>query len=531
MDDAGAVAKLPAAAAAGFSPDGKTLALAGEGFVALYSVGDWKPRPQSADPPSPVFRVHVTDDGKRVLGFTQQGWVSWSTGGGPGVHLSEAKVEGIRVQMTMGRTDVSTDGRVAVELLQKPGNDGGVGTFALRVTDTVSGAALSIPLGGKLQSRLYLSPDDRYVSITVSGPETRVWDARTGETLFRRKGPAKERVMGVLPAADGRSLRRSVVGTWAGGGGDGPECSNVVVTHHSTGHTWKMDPLPWSFFDGVQFSRDGTRILSRGRYDANLRKTCVSVWDAQTGRRLVAWTGDYGLAAPAISPDKRSLLVGDEAGRLTLVEIATSGERARFQHGGRVLSATFFADGARAVSSSPDAPVYVWDLIGHPGKWDPAKADAVWADLASADAKTGFSAIRKLRANPSEAVAFLSERFKPAPAPTAAQVTQWLKDLDARQFAVRERAQRELTAAVDAVRPNLEAARRKATGEAGRRLDQILKVADGWTPDHLRQLRSCEVLEGIGTPDAVQVLSAWADSHKGVRLAIEAKESLSRIRH
>ncbi len=530
-DNAAAVAKLPAATTAGFSPDGKTLALAGDGFVALFSVGDWKALPRSANPPSPLYRVRVTDDGKRVLGHIQQGWLSWPAGGGPGVRLSGDGIEGIRVQLPLSRADVSADGKVAIELLQKPGKDGKIGTFALRVTDTTRGEGHSIPLNGKPQSQLYLSPNGRHVSISVSGPATRVWDAHTGEILFLRKGPAKERVLGVLPAADGRSLGRSVVGTWAGGSGDGPECSAVVVTDHSTGRAWKMDPLPWSFFDGIQFSRDGTRIVSRGRYDANLRKTCVSLWDARTGRRLAAWIGDYGLADPALSPDNRSLLVGDEAGRLTVVEIATGGERTHFQHQGRVLSAAFFPDGAKAVSSCPDGPVYVWDLIGKPGKWDPAKADAVWADLASADAKTGFSAIRKLRASPSEAVAFLKERVKTAPAPTNAQVAQWLRDLDAKQFAVRERAQRELTAAVDAVGPKLEAARKKATGEAGRRLDQILKDADGWTPDHLRQLRSCEVLEGIGTPDAVQVLSAWADSQKGVRLAIEAKESLSRLRH
>src|SRR5262249_21312150 len=47
-DDKGPVTRLPVATSGGFSPDGKTLALAGEGFVALWSVGDWKARPQSA---------------------------------------------------------------------------------------------------------------------------------------------------------------------------------------------------------------------------------------------------------------------------------------------------------------------------------------------------------------------------------------------------------------------------------------------------------------------------------------------------
>ena len=95
-DDKGPVAQLPAAESAGFSPDGKTLALAGEGFVALWSVGDWKALPQSADPPASVHRVRVTDNGRWVLGRTQQGWVKWPAGGGPAARIPDDGIEGIR---------------------------------------------------------------------------------------------------------------------------------------------------------------------------------------------------------------------------------------------------------------------------------------------------------------------------------------------------------------------------------------------------------------------------------------------------
>ena len=123
----------------------------------------------------------------------------------------------------------------------------------------------------------------------------------------------------------------------------------------------------------------------------------------------------------------------------------------------------------------------------------------------------------------------LKERVQPPTAPADEKVVQWLRDLDAPRFAAREQAQRELTATADLVRPKLEAARNGATAEVGRRLDAILKAAGGWTPDQLRQLRACEVLEGVRAPAAVRVLKAWAAGPPGARLTAEAGESVNRL--
>jgi hypothetical protein len=180
------------------------------------------------------------------------------------------------------------------------------------------------------------------------------------------------------------------------------------------------------------------------------------------------------------------------------------------------------------VASSPEAPVYVWDLLGAPGRWDPAKGDAVWADLATADAKTAYAAVRKLRANPGPAVAFLKGRVKLPAAPSAEAVTGWLKDLDSPVFAQRQKAQQALTAAAELIRPRLEAARKGAPVETLRRLDQLLNSTQDFTPERLRQMRACEVLEGIGTPAALGVLRTWAAGPEGALLTAEAKRSLAR---
>jgi hypothetical protein len=291
-----------------------------------------------------------------------------------------------------------------------------------------------------------------------------------------------------------------------------------------------MDPAPLGVSEG-RFSPDGTRLVVRGGFAGPLAGGAVSAWATASGRRLCAVPSVSGYPHTfALSADGRALLVGSNDGTVRCVEVATGGERAAFRHDGIVRSVAFHPDGTKAVSSSPEAPVYVWDLLGTTARWDPAQADAVWADLGSPDAKTGFGAVRKLRANPAEAVAVLKDRVKLPLVPADDVLAGWLKGLDAPAFADREKAQRDLAAMADLVRPKLEAARKTASAEAARRLDQVLKAGEGLTPDQLRQVRACEVLEGAGTPDAVRVLKGWAAGPPGARLTVEAAESLSRVR-
>ena len=532
-DDKGPVARLPAATGAAFSPDGKTLALSDDGFLTLWSVADWKRLPQSADPPSPVYRVRVTADGKHVLGYTRGGWVRWPATGGPATRLSDDS----QVHHE-GLADVSADGRVALDVLHEPGRNPrsgrDPGKHALRITDLATGKDRRIPLAGSPYSPIQISPDGRHALANV-GSEIVVWDVGTGEILHRNKKPGGSTVFGATATADGKRLARSAVGVFADRGRglvlEGPMYASVTVTDHSTGREWKMNPVPWSVYSGgATFSRDGSRVVVHGRWDGDWNKDTVTVWDARTGRRLMNWERGLGyIRSTTLATDNRSLLIGDHNGRLALVEAATGGERVRLQHAGYVMASAFHPDGLKAVSSSPDAPVYVWDLLGDPGKWDAGKTDAIWADLISPDAKVAFAAIRTLRANPVEAITFLRDRIKlPAP-PTEEAVAALLKRLDGARFADREQAQKELSDVAELVRPRLESARKTASEEAGRRLDRVLQHTEGLTPERLRHVRACEVLEGIATPEARELLRTWAAGPTGAVLTTEAAESRQRL--
>jgi RNA polymerase sigma factor (sigma-70 family) len=531
----GPIARLPGAWSGGFSPDGKTIALDNDGIVTLVGTGDWKTLPQSADPPSGVYPVRFALDGKRVVGHTSAGWLSWPAAGGP-----PDRPTADNARHWSRQSDVSADGRVAIETVSVPGETPGQWTVAFQVTNLQTGATHRILREGSFLVRPQLSSDGRFMTADVNYPEFAVWDLTTGKVVHRRAGSPKESVLAALPAADGTGFAVSAVAVRGDDPGliPGRPYASLTVTDHRTGRAVKLDPPPSAA--AAEFSPDGSRlVLQTGAGDRGiLGPGDVSVWDSRTGRRLMTWPRPAGIPglrdavadSVALSADNRALLVGDAAGLLSLVEVATGKERASFGHTGGVVSVAFHPDGTKAVSSGREDPVYVWNLLGDPGRWDSNKADAVWADLASSDAKSAFAAVRKLRANPAEAITFLKDRVKVPAVPADDTVAAWLKALDAPAFADREKAQRELTAVAGLIRPKLEAARKSASAEAGRRLDQVLKALDERvTPDGFREIRACEVLEGIRSPEAVRVLKAWAGGPGGYRLTIEATESLERL--
>jgi hypothetical protein len=154
--------------------------------------------------------------------------------------------------------------------------------------------------------------------------------------------------------------------------------------------------------------------------------------------------------------------------------------------------------------------------------------------VAPADAARAFQAIRRLSAAPREPVAFLRDQLKPVAVPDQKRIARLISDLDAEDFAVRERATRELEtlgeAAADACRKALEGT---PSAESRRRLERLLaqqvRNQGKPTPEHLRLLRGLEILERAGTPEARQHLETLAQGARGARLTREAKAALERL--
>src|SRR5262249_4556723 len=261
----------------------------------------------------------------------------------------------------------------------------------------------------------------------------------------------------------------------------------------------KMQPVRGSAFNAV-FTPDGRYLVSAGGEPGrpNSRGE-IHVWEVATGKLVRVWEGHKErVTCVAVSPDGRSLLTGGLDRGLRLWDLATGQLRHEFTaHQAYVHSVDFAPDGRRFVACSSDAPAYVWDLYGHlTTKPAPLAGDEpakVWADLAADDPAAGFRAVCRLAAGGETAVAHLKEMLRPVPAADEANVAEWIADLGAARFAVRQQAAAELGKVADQIRPQLRKTLETETAaEVREQVKKLLEAADADGPDARRARRACE---------------------------------------
>jgi hypothetical protein len=248
----------------------------------------------------------------------------------------------------------------------------------------------------------------------------------------------------------------------------------------------------------------------------------------------------YYTAAIALSPDGRTLYLSYDTPGIVAFEVATGKVRRTLSgHTGCVRSLAMAPDGRRLLSVSDDAFGLLWDTTpagaAKPRK-EPltaADADGLWTKLAGDDAGSAFAAMADLAAAPDRAVTLLRRELKSAPAaPTDAELDRLFADLDNDDFATREKASRRLAEfaelAVPGVRKRLA---RTESAEVRKRAQEFLDRFDRPvpSPDRLRQLRAVELLEGIATPAARDVLSELAKGAAEAPLTLEAAGALARL--
>jgi hypothetical protein len=138
-----------------------------------------------------------------------------------------------------------------------------------------------------------------------------------------------------------------------------------------------------------------------------------------------------------------------------------------------------------------------------------------------------------LAAAPDQAVSLLRERLKPAQAADPQRLRPLLADLDSEQFAVREKARRELAGLGDLAEPALrQALADKPTLETRRQIQALLDNlrAPVTRPKLLQSLRAVAVLEDIATGEARRLLEELSKGAPASRLTREARASLERSR-
>jgi hypothetical protein len=208
-----------------------------------------------------------------------------------------------------------------------------------------------------------------------------------------------------------------------------------------------------------------------------------------------------------------------------LFEVATGERLGKWEGHKDYVSSIRFAGPGRVLTASGDLTALLWDIRP---KVQPA--DATWAALSGTDARAAWRAVWALAADP-KAPDLLRAWVPTFGRPPAEKVKQWLADLGADRYALREAASKALKELGRLAEPDLRAAREQAKAEEVRtRLDALLaSIPTERSPAELVHARAVAAMEAAGTPAARKLLAEWANGPPGARLTVDARAALGRL--
>ncbi|MCI0685047.1 MAG: hypothetical protein L0Y71_23360 [Gemmataceae bacterium] len=300
----------------------------------------------------------------------------------------------------------------------------------------------------------------------------------------------------------------------------------------------------------MTFSPDGALLATCNTGSAT---EPVHLWDVATGASLARWPHAGGAQAVAFAPDGQLLAACGHQG-VVVWDVLARQEIARFTgHLAAVKCIGWAPDGQVLASGAGDGAVMLWDVTGRwvDGRLPPARLDAkameqLWKALASPDAVAAHAARWKLAAADG-VVDYLAQRLRPVERIEAERLKKLLTDLDAADFAVRERATQQLAGLGQATAPALKKAfTADASAEAADRARQLLQrlAGDAALSERRRGLRAVAILASQGGasqggasqggasrggPRARQVLDVLAQGAPEAELTQAERAALARL--
>src|SRR5262249_35120321 len=150
-----------------------------------------------------------------------------------------------------------------------------------------------------------------------------------------------------------------------------------------------------------------------------------------------------------------------------------------------------------------------------------------WGLLADTDAEKAGRAVFAMVDAPEESLKLLRQRLRPVSV-SQDDLQKLVTDLEDPKFAVREQAMRELATLGPLAEPALK--KRLLTNPSLELSTRIKKLLTGIhstrrLPDQLRASRSAEVLERIGSPEAIDILRRLAAGATGAYLTSHAGDA------
>jgi RNA polymerase sigma factor (sigma-70 family) len=296
----------------------------------------------------------------------------------------------------------------------------------------------------------------------------------------------------------------------------------------------RWDPQTPLIQPRLAFSPDGKQLT------LNRLEKPIPVWEAATGRVRVRLPGHQApTVCVAFAPDGLTLASAGWDNTIRLWDLVSGKElRQLTGHRGPAEALAFTPDGKTLISAGHDTTILLWDVAAVTGRPLPAFAlptppewEALWTQLAGDDAVQAYQAMHRLTAAPKLTLASLGGRLRPSVAVEPPRLGRLLGDLDSSQFAVRERAARQLEKLGESAEPELRRAlaRKGSSLEFRRRLERILDHIQIPSGAQLQELRAVEVLEQIGTSEAQETLRRLTQGTPEARLTHEAAAALERL--
>jgi eukaryotic-like serine/threonine-protein kinase len=229
------------------------------------------------------------------------------------------------------------------------------------------------------------SPDGRTALTANSDGTLRLWELSTGRQLRTFRGHSGWAIC-VAFSPDGRTALSgsadhtlklwdvesgNLVRTFTGHTGDvwsvAISADGRTAVSGSADHTMKL----WDVASGrnirtfgdhilqvyaVAFSPDGRTVLGAGL-------DRLTLFDAESGKELIAIEKKHAAVAAVFSHDGRSILTGYVGGAMGLWDVASGKEVRSFEgHIGSVWGVAFSPDDKLAISGSDDSTVKLWDV-------------------------------------------------------------------------------------------------------------------------------------------------------------------------